>query len=94
MQFGIRADACLQMAVTRRGCRRIARAQKKGQQDLIERIKAIAKEAHIVSFNGQMVASRSNVTGREVAVIAGVMTSITKELKAVVSAFVQKTSAG
>lgn len=81
-------------AVYEQESRRIARAQKKGQQDLIERIKAIAKEAHIVSFNGQIVASRSNVTGREFAVIAGVMTSITKELEGVVSAFVQKTSAG
>ncbi|RKE35969.1 methyl-accepting chemotaxis sensory transducer [Paraburkholderia sp. BL23I1N1] len=81
-------------AVYEQESRRIAHVQKKGQQELIERIKAIAKEAHIVSFNGQIVASRSNVTGREFAVIAGVMTSITKELEAVVSAFVKKTSAG
>ncbi|CAB3718130.1 type IV pili methyl-accepting chemotaxis transducer N-terminal domain-containing protein [Paraburkholderia rhynchosiae] len=73
--------------------RRIARSQKHEQQQLIERIKSIAKEAHIVSFNGQIVASRSDVTGREFAVVAGVMTSITKELEAVVSAFVKKTSA-
>jgi len=38
------------------------------------------------------VASRTNVTGREFAVVAGVMTSITKELEAVVSAFVKKVS--
>ncbi|WP_341312149.1 type IV pili methyl-accepting chemotaxis transducer N-terminal domain-containing protein [Paraburkholderia sp. IMGN_8] len=81
-------------AVYEQESRRIARAQKKGQQDLIDRIKAIAKEAHIVSFNGQIVASRANVTGREFAVVAGVMTSITRELEAVVSAFVKKTSAG
>lgn len=73
--------------------RRIARTQKKVQQQLIERIKSIAREAHIVSFNGQIVASRTDVTGREFAVVAGVMTSITKELEAVVSAFVKKTSA-
>ncbi|MBT2792595.1 type IV pili methyl-accepting chemotaxis transducer N-terminal domain-containing protein [Paraburkholderia strydomiana] len=72
--------------------RRIARAQKKEQQHLIDRIKSIAKEAHIVSFNGQIVASRTNLTGREFAVVAGVMTSITKELEAVVSAFVKKVS--
>jgi methyl-accepting chemotaxis protein len=66
--------------------------QKKEQQQLIERIKSIAKEAHIVSFNGQIVASRTNVTGREFAVVAGVMTSITKELESVVSAFVKKTA--
>lgn len=81
-------------AVYEQESRRISRAQKKGQQDLIDRIKAIAKEAHIVSFNGQIVASRANVTGREFAVVAGVMTSITRELEAVVSAFVKKTSAG
>ncbi|ASL42284.1 hypothetical protein bAD24_I02250 [Burkholderia sp. AD24] len=81
-------------AVYEEESRRIARAQKKEQQNLIERIKAIAKEAHIVSFNGQIVASRTDVTGREFAVVAGVMTSITKELEAVVSAFVKKTSGG
>jgi hypothetical protein len=32
------------------------------------------------------------VTGREFAVVAGVMTSITKELESVVSAFVKKTA--
>ncbi|WP_027798692.1 type IV pili methyl-accepting chemotaxis transducer N-terminal domain-containing protein [Paraburkholderia dilworthii] len=79
-------------AVYEQESRRIARAQKKEQQQLIERIKSIAKEAHIVSFNGQIVASRADVTGREFAVVAGVMTSITKELEAVVSAFVKKTS--
>lgn len=81
-------------AVYEEESRRIARAQKKEQHNLIERIKAIAKEAHIVSFNGQIVASRTDVTGREFAVVAGVMTSITKELEAVVSAFVKKTSGG
>ncbi|MFM0054692.1 type IV pili methyl-accepting chemotaxis transducer N-terminal domain-containing protein [Paraburkholderia phytofirmans] len=81
-------------AVYEQESRRIARLQKKEQQQLIERIKAIAKEAHIVSFNGQIVASRAHVTGREFAVVAGVMTSITKELEDVVSAFVKKTSAG
>ncbi|ASV99347.1 type IV pili methyl-accepting chemotaxis transducer N-terminal domain-containing protein [Paraburkholderia aromaticivorans] len=81
-------------AVYEQESRRIARLQKKEQQQLIERIKAIAKEAHIVSFNGQIVASRAQVTGREFAVVAGVMTTITKELEAVVSAFVKKTSAG
>src|SRR6266702_3959257 len=80
-------------AVYEQESRRIARAQKKEQQDLIERIKSIAKEAHIVSFNGQIVACRSDVTGREFAVVAGVMTGITKELEAVVNAFVKKTSA-
>ncbi|WP_087754693.1 type IV pili methyl-accepting chemotaxis transducer N-terminal domain-containing protein [Paraburkholderia caledonica] len=79
-------------AVYEQESRRIARAQKKEQQQLIDRIKSIAKEAHIVSFNGQIVASRTNVTGREFAVVAGVMTSITKELEAVVSAFVKKVS--
>lgn len=81
-------------AVYEQESRRLARLQKKEQQHLIERIKVIAKEAHIVSFNGQIVASRAQVTGREFAVVAGVMTSITKELEAVVSAFVKKTSAG
>ncbi|HEX7911355.1 MAG TPA: type IV pili methyl-accepting chemotaxis transducer N-terminal domain-containing protein [Paraburkholderia sp.] len=80
-------------AVYEQESRRIARLQKKEQQALIERIKAIAKEAHIVSFNGQIVASRAQVTGREFAVVAGVMTTITKELEAVVSAFVKKTAA-
>ncbi|WOD20050.1 type IV pili methyl-accepting chemotaxis transducer N-terminal domain-containing protein [Paraburkholderia kirstenboschensis] len=79
-------------AVYEEESRRIARAQKKEQQHLNERIKSLAREAHIVSFNGQIVASRTDVTGREFAVVAGVMTSITKELEAVVSAFVKKTS--
>jgi len=79
-------------AVYEQESRRIARLQKKEQQQLIERIKSIAKEAHIVSFNGQIVASRTNVTGREFAVVAGVMTSVTKELESVVSAFVKKTA--
>ncbi len=79
-------------AVYEQESRRIARVQKKEQQQLIDRIKSIAKEAHIVSFNGQIVASRTNVTGREFAVVAGVMTSITRELEAVVSAFVKKTA--
>jgi len=81
-------------AVYEQESRRIARLQKKEQQDLVERINAIAKEAHIVSFNGQIVASRVNVTGREFAVVAGVMTTITKELEAVGSAFVKKTAVG
>ncbi|SEC40703.1 methyl-accepting chemotaxis sensory transducer [Burkholderia sp. WP9] len=81
-------------AVYEQESRRIARLQKKEQQQLIERIKGIAKEAHIVSFNGQIVASRAQVTGREFAVVAGVMTTITKELEAVVNAFVKKTSTG
>jgi preprotein translocase subunit YajC len=80
-------------AVYEEESRRIARAQKKEQQQLIERINSIAREAHIVSFNGRIVASRADVTGREFAVVAGVMTSITRELEAVVSAFVKETSA-
>jgi methyl-accepting chemotaxis protein len=81
-------------AVYEQESRRIALAQKKGQQDLIERIKAIAKEAHIVSFNGQIAAARAGPEGREFAVVAGVMTSITREMENVVSAFVKKSSAG
>ena len=72
--------------------RRIALAQRKGQQDLIDRIKAIAKEAHIVSFNGQIVASRAGVAGREFAVVAGVMTRITREMEDIVSVFVKRNS--
>ncbi|MGF6603472.1 hypothetical protein P3T23_008226 [Paraburkholderia sp. GAS448] len=72
--------------------RRIALAQRKGQQELIDRIKAIAKEAHIVSFNGQIVASRAGIAGREFAVVAGVMTNITREMENVVSVFAKRTS--
>lgn len=80
-------------AVYEQESRRIARAQQKEQQDLIDRIEAIAKEAHMVSFNGQIVASRAGPEGREFAVVAGVMTSITREMEDVVSRFVKRTSA-
>ena len=71
---------------------KIALAQRKGQQELIDRIKASAKEARIVSFNGQIVASRAGIAGREFAVVAGVMTNITREMENVVSVFAKRTS--
>jgi len=70
--------------------RRLALAQRKGQQDLIDRIKDIAREAHIVSFNGQIVASRAGAVGREFAVVAGVMTNITREMENIVSVFIKR----
>lgn len=60
--------------------KRHAQLQRRQMQDLMGDIKTIAKQARMVAFNAQIVAARAGQAGKEFAVVAGVMTSITGEI--------------
>jgi hypothetical protein len=60
--------------------KRYAQAQKKAVQSMMGDIKTIAKQARMVAFNAQIVAARAGQAGREFAVVASTMTSITGEI--------------
>lgn len=60
--------------------KRHAQLQRREMQDLMGDIKTIAKQARMVAFNAQIVAARAGQAGKEFAVVAGVMTSITGEI--------------
>jgi len=60
--------------------KRHAQAQRKELQGMMGDIKTIAKQARMVAFNAQIVAARAGTAGKEFAVVAGVMTSITGEI--------------
>lgn len=62
--------------------------RKKRQSDLLDDIRKIAKEAQIVSFNAQIIASRAGDSGKEFAVVANVLVNITNKIDKLVMAAV------
>ncbi len=62
--------------------------RKKRQADLLDDIRKIAKEAQIVSFNAQIIASRAGDSGKEFAVVANVLVNITNKIDKLVMAAV------
>lgn len=62
--------------------------RKKRQADLLDDIQKIAKEAQIVSFNAQIIASRAGDSGKEFAVVANVLVNITNKIDKLVMAAV------
>lgn len=62
--------------------------RKKRQSHLLDDIQKIAKEAQIVSFNAQIIASRAGDAGREFAVVANVLVNITNKIDKLVVAAV------
>jgi hypothetical protein len=60
--------------------RRHAQTQKRQLHAMMGDIKTIAKQARMVAFNAQIVAARAGMAGKEFAVVAGTMTSITAEI--------------
>lgn len=70
--------------------RRRALVQKQQQRQLMERIEDIARQAHVVSFNAQIIAARAGTSGREFSVVAGVLSDITREMEHLVQAALQE----
>lgn len=60
--------------------KRHAQTQKRAMNVLMGDIKTIARQARMVAFNAQIVAARAGQAGKEFAVVAGTMTSITAEI--------------
>jgi hypothetical protein len=60
--------------------KRHAQAQKRQLQSMMGDIKTIARQARMVAFNAQIVAARAGPAGREFAVVASTMTSVTSEI--------------
>lgn len=62
-----------------------ARLMKKQLRTVITDIETIAKQAKMVAFNARIVAARAGHAGREFAVVAGVLSTITSEIDTMVS---------
>lgn len=62
-----------------------ARLMKKQLRTVITDIETIAKQAKMVAFNARVVAARAGHAGREFAVVAGVLSTITTEIDTMVS---------
>ncbi|NRR29158.1 type IV pili methyl-accepting chemotaxis transducer N-terminal domain-containing protein [Oxalobacteraceae bacterium] len=62
-----------------------ARLMKKQLRTVITDIETIAKQAKMVAFNARIVAARAGHAGREFAVVAGVLSTITSEIDSMVS---------
>lgn len=60
--------------------KRYASQMKKHLRSVMTDIESIAKQARMVSFNAQIVAARAGQSGREFAVVAGVLSNITAEI--------------
>jgi hypothetical protein len=66
--------------------KRHAQAQRRQLHEMMGDIKTISRQARMVAFNAQIVAARAGTEGREFAVVAGTMTSITAEIDDLVHA--------
>lgn len=60
--------------------RRQASESKKQLRGVLSDIESIAKQARIIAFNAQIVASRSNASGREFSVVASELSQITSRI--------------
>jgi hypothetical protein len=60
--------------------KRHAQLQKRRLQNMMGDIKTIARQARMVAFNAQIVAARAGPAGKEFAVVASTMTSVTSEI--------------
>lgn len=56
-------------------------------------IEAIARQARMVSFNAQIMAARAGTAGKEFAVVAGVLSDITREIDDLVKAALESSAA-
>ena len=66
--------------------KRHAQAQKRQLQVMMGDIKTIARQARMVAFNAQIVAARAGPDGKEFAVVASTMSSVTSEIDELVRA--------
>lgn len=66
--------------------KRHAQTQKRAMNEMMGDIKTIARQARMVAFNAQIVAARAGQAGKEFAVVASTMTSITAEIDDLVHA--------
>jgi hypothetical protein len=66
--------------------RRHAEAQRRQLHDMMGDIKTISRQARMVAFNAQIVAARAGPEGKEFAVVAGTMTTITAQIDDLVHA--------
>ena len=66
--------------------KRHAQTQKRAMNVMMGDIKTIARQARMVAFNAQIVAARAGQAGKEFAVVASTMTSITAEIDDLVHA--------
>lgn len=60
--------------------KRHAQLQRRQIQDMMGNVKTIARQARMVAFNAQIVAARAGPAGKEFAVVASTMSSITGEI--------------
>lgn len=60
--------------------KRHAQTQRRQLHDMMGDIKTIARQARMVAFNAQIVAARAGQAGKEFAVVASTMTTITAEI--------------
>ena len=80
-------------AVYEKEARSHANSVKNQLQDVMSEIKDISKQAHMVAFNAQIIASRAGNAGKEFSVVANVMTSITSEIDKLVQAALTRAAA-
>jgi len=80
-------------AIYEKEARTHANAVRDQLQDVMSEIKDISKQAHMVAFNAQIIASRAGAAGREFSVVANVLSSITGEIDKLVQAALAKTAA-
>jgi DNA-binding FrmR family transcriptional regulator len=66
---------------------------KKQLRGVITEIETIARQAKMVTFNARVVAARAGHAGREFAVVAGVLSTITAEIDDMVKAALQAANA-
>lgn len=73
-------------AIYENQAKRHAQLMKKQLRGVITDIETIARQAKMVAFNARIVAARAGVAGKEFAVVAGVLSTITTEIDDMVKA--------